>query len=73
MSMFVRRFTQDPGNTVLLNIESVDVIDLTPPSAILGIGTGTTMCVGEFEDAPPAGGKAGGDAGACERHQRSGS
>jgi len=52
MGMFTRRFLQDPGNTVLLNVESINVIDLTPPGAIAGIGSGTTMCVGEFEDGP---------------------
>lgn len=52
MTMFVRRYTADPGNTVLLNIESIDVIDLAPPSAILGVGSGTVLCVGEFEDGP---------------------
>src|SRR5580700_757785 len=52
MTMFVRRWQTDPGNTVLLNIESINVIDLTPPGAIAGIGSGTVMCVGEFEDGP---------------------
>jgi hypothetical protein len=52
MTMFVRRFSSDPGNVVLLAIESIDVIDLTPPGAILGVGSGTVLCVGEFEDGP---------------------
>jgi len=51
-AVFTRRFLTDPGETVLLNIEAVDVIDLAPPSAIIGIGTGTVCCVGEFENGP---------------------
>ena len=50
MSVFIRRFLTDPGNTVLLNIESVNILDLTPPSSITGIGSGTVLLVGEFED-----------------------
>jgi len=52
MSVYVRRFLQDPGDTVLLNIESVNILDLTPPSAIQGVGTGTVLLVGEFENGP---------------------
>jgi len=52
LSSFVRRFTFDPGNDVLLNIESVNILDLEPPSALKGIGTGTVMMVGEFENGP---------------------
>ena len=52
MTMFIRRFTSDPGNVILLQIESINVIDLTPPSAIIGVGSGTVCCVGEFEDGP---------------------
>lgn len=54
MSSFIRRFLFDPGNAVLLNIESVNILDLTPPSAINGIGTGTVLIVGEFENGPYA-------------------
>jgi hypothetical protein len=54
MSIFARRFLSDPGNDVLLQIESINIIDLTPPSAIAGIGTGTALLVGEFEDGPYA-------------------
>lgn len=50
MSVFIRRFTQDPGNTVLLNIESVNILDLNPPGAIAGVGSGTVLLVGEFEN-----------------------
>jgi len=51
-SVFVRRFLFDPGNNVLLNIESVNILDLTPPGSIAGIGTGTVLIVGEFENGP---------------------
>lgn len=56
MSVFNRRFTFDPGEEVLLEIESVNVLDLEPPAAIAGVGTGTVLCVGEFEDGPFASG-----------------
>ena len=49
---YIRRFTSDPGNTVLTNIEAIDIIDLPPPSTISGTGTGTVLIVGEFEDGP---------------------
>ena len=49
-AVFVRRWSQDPGNTVLLNIESINIIDLNPPSAVIGVGSGTVCIVGEFED-----------------------
>ncbi len=52
MSVFIRRFTFDPGNEVLLEIESVNILDLDPPASISGIGTGTVLCVGEFENGP---------------------
>lgn len=50
MSVFIRRFLFDPGNEVLLEIESVNVLDLDPPASISGIGTGTIILVGEYED-----------------------
>jgi hypothetical protein len=51
-SAFIRRFLSDPGNGILLNIESVNILDLLPPGSISGIGTGTVLIVGEFEDGP---------------------
>jgi len=51
-SIFVRRFTFDPGDTVLLNIESVNILDLSPPGAIAGVGSGVVLLVGEFENGP---------------------
>jgi hypothetical protein len=52
MSVFTRRFGFDPGEEVLLEIESVNILDLDPPASISGIGTGTVICVGEFENGP---------------------
>lgn len=49
---FVRRFLFDPGDDVLLEIESVNILDLEPPADISGIGTGTVCMVAEFEDGP---------------------
>lgn len=68
MSVFIRRFTFDPGNEVLLEIESVNILDLDPPASIAGIGTGTVLCVGEFENGPFAAssGTRGMDAGVYE-------
>lgn len=61
MSVFIRRFLTDPGNEVLLEIESVNILDLDPPASITGVGTGTVICVGEYEDGPFAtGGNANG-------------
>ena len=51
---FQRRFLFDPGNNVLTNIESINILDLTPPGDIAGVGTGMVMIVGEFEDGPYA-------------------
>lgn len=52
MSVYTRRFTEDPGVSVLLDIESVNIIDLEPPEAFAGLGTGTAILVAEFEDGP---------------------
>lgn len=52
MSLFIRRFEFDPGIEVFLEIEAVNILDLEPPSSITGIGTGTALLVGEFEDGP---------------------
>ncbi len=52
MSVFLRRFTFDPGTEVLLEIEAVNILDLEPVSAVSGVGTGTACVVGEFEDGP---------------------
>lgn len=49
MAGFRRVFRAFPGNAVLAEIESVDIIDLAPPAVILGAGTGTFIVVGEAE------------------------
>lgn len=56
MSVFIRRYLSDPGNEVLLDIESVNILDLDPPASIAGIGTGTVIEVAEFENGPFAAG-----------------
>jgi hypothetical protein len=56
MSVFVRRFRQFPPIEQLTSIESMNVVDLTPPFPTTGVGTGTLLIVGEFEDGPFAGG-----------------
>lgn len=50
MSVFIRRFLSDPGNEVFLEIEAVNILDLEPPASISGIGTGTIIAVGEYEN-----------------------
>lgn len=52
MSVFLRRFTFDPGLEVFLEIEAVNILDLEPPASIAGVGTGTAMLVAEFDDGP---------------------
>lgn len=49
---FTRRFTFDPGNSVLTQIEGVTILDRAPPQSIIGVGSGTTCIVGEFENGP---------------------
>jgi hypothetical protein len=52
LANFIRRFLADPGNETLLDIESVNILDLEPPASIAGVGTGTALLVAEFEDGP---------------------
>jgi hypothetical protein len=49
---FTRRWTYDPGNSVIQQIEGTAILDRQPPSSIIGVGSGTTCIVGEFEDGP---------------------
>lgn len=49
---YIRYFLVDPGDDVLLNIESVNILDFAPPAPVLAVGTGVVCCVGEFEDGP---------------------
>lgn len=50
MSGFIRRFTTPQGAEVLNQIEGAVIIDLPPPGAIQGVGTGVVGLVGEFAD-----------------------
>lgn len=52
MSLFIRRFEFDPGIEVFLEIEAVNILDLEPPGSISGVGSGTALLIGEFEDGP---------------------
>jgi hypothetical protein len=56
MAGFVRRFTSFPSIEVLAEIEAVNIVDLPPPAPTTGVGSGTMLLVGEFEDGPFAGG-----------------
>lgn len=58
MSAFIRRFTEEPSLETLLEIESINIVDLVPPEPSTGVGTGNLLTVAEFEDGPFA---AGGD------------
>lgn len=50
MSGFIRRFNFQPTVDVLTQIEGIAIIDLTPPGAIAGVGTGVVGVIGEFAD-----------------------
>ena len=50
--MFIRRWTSDPGMSVLLEIEAVNILDIEPEAPITSVGYGTIMLVGEFENGP---------------------
>jgi len=52
MAQITRRWTYDPGNAVLTQIEGVDIIDNTPPQQVIGTGTNAALIVGEFENGP---------------------
>lgn len=58
MAGFTRRFTRNPTISELTQIEAINLIDLAPPAPTNGVGTGTVINVGEYEDGPFA---AGGD------------
>jgi len=49
---FIRRFTSVPGLETILEIEGVVIIDGEPPAQINGVGSGTVIVVGEFENGP---------------------
>jgi hypothetical protein len=50
MAAFVRRFRTLPSLAELTSIEQIVLVDRTPKTPIIGVGTGTMMIVGEFED-----------------------
>lgn len=52
MAAYIRRFTNIPELDVLVEIESVNILDLEPSAAITSVGFGTSLLVGEFEDGP---------------------
>ena len=50
MAGFVRRYGYFPGTEVITQIEGTVIVDLPPPGAVEGVGTGTVALVGEFAD-----------------------
>lgn len=52
MSAFLRRYPAFPPTSELTKIEGVVVVDEAPPAQVIGVGTGTVLEVGEFEDGP---------------------
>lgn len=52
MAAFVRRFSTEPDEATLLEIEGVVVVDGAPVSQIRGTGTGTVLVACETEDGP---------------------
>lgn len=50
MAGFVRRFTEVQPIEVIKQIEGVVIIDLAPPEAATGAGSGNVLLIGEFED-----------------------
>lgn len=50
MSFFIRRFREVPTLENLTAIETLAIIDRTPRQPVIGVGTGTMLLVGEFED-----------------------
>lgn len=47
---FTRRFSSYPSSAELTAIEGVNIIDVTPPGGVQGVGTGVAAVVGEFAD-----------------------
>ncbi len=50
MAGFIRRYGFQPGVETITQIEGVIIVDLPPPGAVNGQGTGTVALVGEFPD-----------------------
>lgn len=51
---FTRRFTSDPGKTVISAIEGIVIIDGAPPATVAGVNTGVAALLGEFADVTSA-------------------
>lgn len=49
MPAFLRVWSAFPGYDVLGEIESINILEVTPPDVAAGAGTGTVLLVGEFE------------------------
>jgi hypothetical protein len=52
MTAFVVRGRTTPSNEVLTSIEQIYLVDQTPTTPVVGVGTGTLLLIGEFEDGP---------------------
>lgn len=63
----IRRYTSQPSLEQLTEIEQIAIIDLPPQFPSTGVGSGSLLIVGEFEDGPFAGG---GDAAEFDRTRR---
>lgn len=50
MAGFIRRFETQPTIETLAEIEAIDIIDLPPQAPLTGVGSGTLLAVGEYED-----------------------
>jgi hypothetical protein len=50
MTAFLRRFRDTPSLEELTAIETLALVDRTPRMPVVGVGTGTLLLVGEFED-----------------------
>jgi hypothetical protein len=50
MSAFIRRGRTTPSATVLTEIEQIYIVDGVQNPPVVGVGTGTLLLVGEFED-----------------------
>lgn len=50
MSGFLRRYGSFPGIEVITQIEGVITVDMPPPGAVQGVGSGTVLMAGEFPD-----------------------
>ena len=47
---FTRRYTFNPGTTVITQIEGIVILDLPPPGQIQGVNSGVACLIAEFQD-----------------------